>query len=115
MIFEPKTSNYVIEAGATLEAAMATITANRRGAVVVIGDGNVLQGILSDGDIRRAMLRGGTMLTPISKALNMNVTTLTQATVKKAQKIFEENAAINLVPVVNTKNVVVDVLVRGEK
>jgi len=112
MAFNWKESIYVVEKSATLEDAMATITGNRRGALVVVDEDGTLVGIVSDGDIRRAMLRGATMRTPIEKAVNMNVVSLPPGSEKEAADIFEKKQGVNLLPIADKKNHLVNVIVR---
>ena len=57
-------SLYCIAENATIADALTVITENKRGCVIVISDQGALLGILSDGDIRRALVRGAMELTP---------------------------------------------------
>ncbi len=52
-----------------MDAVRAIEVSRRRMAVVVDGDGRLL-GTLTDGDIRRHLLAGGSLETPVSKAMN---------------------------------------------
>jgi len=52
-----------------MDAVRAIEVSRRRMAVVVAGDGRLL-GTLTDGDIRRHLLAGGSLETPVSKAMN---------------------------------------------
>jgi len=74
--FNHQNSSYVVMENVSLEEAMAAITLNQRGAVVVVSGKGTLLGILSDGDIRRALLRHATLITPIAKIINPNVTSI---------------------------------------
>lgn len=113
--FNLKKSNYVIEEEATLEQAMVAITLNQRGAVVVVDVNGVLLGIVSDGDIRRTLLRHATLIAPVSKALNMNVVFLSnkEDAASRSREIFREKTVVNIIPVVNEDNKVVDIIVRN--
>lgn len=93
-----------------IKDAMELITDNQRGCIIVVDDSFVLQGIASDGDIRRAMLRGATMYTPISKAMNINSVVATDS--KHAEEIFSKDSDINILPIVNKNNILIDVAVR---
>jgi dTDP-glucose pyrophosphorylase len=63
-------SNISIKSDDPLIAAVQAIEcSSRRIAVVVGGDGRLV-GTLTDGDVRRCLLAGGTLETPISQAMN---------------------------------------------
>ncbi|MFA6006953.1 MAG: CBS domain-containing protein [Candidatus Paceibacterota bacterium] len=111
------TSSYCIAENATIADALMAITENKRGCVIVIGGAGALLGILSDGDIRRALVKGAMELTPILKILNPNVLSLNRAVAiaQESKKIFSEHPEINLIPILGVGNVVVDVIARGEK
>ncbi|MBU3925754.1 hypothetical protein KJ763_01105, partial [Patescibacteria group bacterium] len=67
------------------------------------------------GDIRRALLRGAVMMTPISKIINTNPTVLNKNDIEngKAEKIFNEEAQINILPVIDENNKLIDIVVRS--
>ena len=98
----------------TLHLVMEKITNNRRGAVVVADENKTVRGIISDGDIRRAILKGATDLTPAEKLANPNVLTAAEGenSSTEAGSIFEENPGIMIVPVVDKNNRVVDIIAR---
>ncbi len=109
-------SNYIISYDASFEEAMQAITANRRGAIIVVDTAMHLVGVVSDGDIRRAMLKGAIMQTPIRQAINYNIVFVLDTdakTLKNKQKLLDEHEHINLFPIVDKKNIVVDVIIRG--
>ncbi len=112
--FNLKKSNYVVEEEATLEQVMVSITLNQRGAVVVVDAHGVMLGIVSDGDIRRTLLQHATLIAPVSKALNMNVVSLSnkEDVASRSREIFREKTVVNIIPVVNEDNKVVDIVVR---
>lgn len=64
MIGLPTLEQMVVSASGTLRDALGVIDANAQGVCFVVADG-VVTGVLSDGDIRRAMLDSATMDTPI--------------------------------------------------
>lgn len=107
---------YLIAEEATLGDVLIAITENKRGCAVVTDQGGVLLGVVSDGDVRRALVKGATDLTPVLKILNRNVLSLPpHASPEASTQLFAEHPEINLIPVVNAGNVVVDVVVRTSK
>jgi CBS domain-containing protein len=62
---------FQIDSTANLREAMVAITANLKGIIFVTQNNKVI-GALSDGDIRRALLRGVTFITPVTTIMNTN-------------------------------------------
>lgn len=66
----------MIEKSLTVDAALVeavrAIEASHRRIAVVTSDNGKLLGTLTDGDIRRCLLAGGSLQTPVSKAMNAN-------------------------------------------
>lgn len=56
--------------GATLHDAMNAMTKNRVGLALVLGPGKRLLGVLADIDLRRALLRGVELTSPVTQAMN---------------------------------------------
>ena len=115
MKFNYQNSNYIVTENVSLGEAMEVITLNQRGSVVVSSDKGVLLGVLSDGDIRRALLRHATLITPISKLFNPNVISLSnkEDCEVRSKEIFQTKAAVNMIPVVDKYNKLTDVIVRN--
>ncbi len=109
-----KNSNLILNMSSLVKEAMGKITDNQRGTVIVVDDNFYLQGILSDGDIRRAMLRGATMITPVSKILNMNPVVIIgkDSVQEKAEEIFGKEDSIKILPVIGKSNKLIDVIIR---
>ncbi|MDA2909514.1 CBS domain-containing protein [Nitrospiraceae bacterium AH_259_D15_M11_P09] len=57
---------------ADLSEAMRSLKRSGRGLVVVLGPGEKVIGVLSDGDIRKALLESGDMHISVSRCLNLN-------------------------------------------
>lgn len=100
---------------ATIGEALVSITENRKGAAIVVNGDGMLIGVVSDGDIRRALVRGATTMAPIAKVVNDNARFVVSAreAKKEAQRIFDSAIGITIVPVVDENNRVVDVFERG--
>lgn len=111
-----KNSNYIIKEDVSLNEAMEAITYNHRGCVVVVNKDFLVLGVLSDGDIRRALVKGATMITPAGKVLNTNFVSVrndARDTLKNPEQFFEVHPNLSVVPVLGGKNRLVDILVRG--
>ena len=107
-------SNFVIHTNATIGDVLLRITDNHRGCVVVVNDNFILEGVVSDGDIRRAMIRGATRMTPLSQIINRSPTIITQKEAKrgKGKQILKSKRPITLLPVVDAEHRLVDVVLR---
>lgn len=57
---------------ATLVEAVRAIEVSQRRIAVVVSDDGRLMGTLTDGDVRRCLLTGGSLETPVSEAMNQN-------------------------------------------
>lgn len=63
-------SEFPLKFNASLIDAVRVIESSRRRIAVVVDDENVLLGTLTDGDVRRCLLAGGTMQTIVESAMN---------------------------------------------
>lgn len=107
-------NNFIINENSSVKEVMRAMTDNQRGTVVVVDDNFIVQGVVADGDIRRAMLRGAMMITPISKITNINFVSISEEEKKsgRADEIFQKEHSINVLPVVDSENKLVDLAVR---
>lgn len=102
----------------SLWEAMQRIDRNERGIVVVEDDRGRLVGTASDGDIRRGILGGSDLETPVSEVMNDDPVSLTEdevdrtessAFLKELRDSVSEHRTVT-VPVTNGRREVVDVL-----
>jgi len=108
-------SNFVVGNGISIKEAMSIITTNHRGCVVVVDDNRHLVGTLSDGDIRRTLVKDVSLLSTIENAVNRNPIFLVENQadlVEAAKKIFSSRPGIHLVPVINENNLLVSLVVQ---
>ncbi len=105
--------DFVIEASHMLKDALIAITNNRKGSLVVVDQDGRYLGVVSDGDIRRAMVKGATEFTPIEKFVNMGGFFLRDdSTDEEIGSTFESRPEILLVPLVDATQRVVSVVTR---
>lgn len=99
---------YIVEEGATLHDALEKITLNNRGSVVVRGSNGELLGVLSDGDVRRSLLAGASLFTPVIKCTNSNPIFLNEeeATYEKVHSIFAELIHIQIIPILRNNSLI---------
>jgi len=96
----------------SIRAAMLKITVNRYRAVVVL-DGTKVVGTVSDGDIRRALLKEVLPIAPVEKIMNINCRTTTETDPEKLREIICHER-VTVLPVVNDENELIDVALAYE-
>ena len=90
-----------VAAASSVRETIATIEANRGQLVLVLDDRDKLLGVVTDGDIRRAILRGVTLDSPVSEIMNTSPKVAKQA--DNSKQIIEQMSqfAVRHVPVVD--------------
>ena len=87
----------------TIFKALKVINLNSLGACFVISKNHILKGVLTDGDIRRGLIKKYSLRDSVSKILNKKFFSLNYKVRKnKIAKSF--NSKIRLIPLVNKKN-----------
>jgi dTDP-glucose pyrophosphorylase len=67
-------SPYTIKHNTTIREAMVAIDAGAAGVVMIVDQDDKLEGLMTDGDIRRLLLAGAEMNSPITDAINRDFT-----------------------------------------
>jgi arabinose-5-phosphate isomerase len=86
--------SYCIPSSATLAEAMRQMTTNRKGLLFVLDREDRLVGILSDGDLRRAMLADALLITPVTRAMNPDPITLDADDRERARALVSEKGIL---------------------
>jgi perosamine synthetase len=91
----------------SLREAIGIIDKNAQGICFVVDEQGILRGILSDGDIRRALLKGITLDDKVQQAMYTNFTSLPiDAAITETQAALSNK--ITHIPLVDEKGVVLD-------
>jgi CBS domain-containing protein len=101
-------TDFTIGADATLLDAVAKINKNGSRTVLVVEDGK-LTGLISEGDVLRALLRGMHPYAPAHEVANRAFRFLASRDREAAFRLFQEHA-FGLVPVVDDAFGLVDVI-----
>ena len=101
-------NQYVIESSGTLLDAAHAISANRSRCVIVLSAGKAV-GIISEGDLVRALLRGTDVHSPMQQFINLGVSFLTKRDMTRALELFR-TLGISLIPILNDELVLQDVI-----
>lgn len=96
----------------TIKQALKKISQSGQKCLVVVDENNNLLGTLSDGDLRKSILRGSGISECITSVYQPKPTVLVESNYKldQAKKLFI-NKKYDLIPIVNQNGVLVDVLV----
>jgi dTDP-glucose pyrophosphorylase len=95
----------------TIREAMKKIGKSGKRCLVIVDEKNTLLGTLSDGDVRKAILKGAGFEDSISSVYHQNPMTLTAAgyTLEEAKKLFVREK-FDLIPIVDENSTLLDVL-----
>lgn len=104
--------NYTVVRTDTIRTAMLKITANRHRVVVVL-DGRKVVGTVSDGDIRRALLKDVLPMAPVEKIMNINCIMTIETDPKKQTEIIRREK-VTVLPIVDEANELVNVALAYE-
>lgn len=100
---------YVCQADITVVEAMTKIDANGKGIVFVVDQDLCLIGSVTDGDIRRGLIKTGNLSELVSQVMNHTPKYLTQKDANKAMNYMSENY-INSVPILDKDKHIVDII-----
>jgi CBS domain-containing protein len=108
-------SKILIGAKASIRKALSALSKSGEKCLIVVGPSRKLIGTLSDGDLRKAILKGAGTDQPITQIYNTNPVRLIKETYEAdhVRKIFLENK-FDLIPIVDEVETVVDFVVWEE-
>src|SRR5690606_15327717 len=91
----------VIGPETTLGEAIARVDASRLQVAVVVNEEGKLIGVLTDGDIRRAILRGQGLDSPVHQAMNRNATSVSAGATRDEMLALMRRKVIRHLPVLD--------------
>ncbi|MDE0836951.1 MAG: nucleotidyltransferase family protein [Akkermansiaceae bacterium] len=94
-------SIYTLDSNATIREAMAAIDAGATGVAMILGDKSRLEGLMTDGDLRRMLLAGAEMHSPITSAINRKFTSVSPSTPRADVLDLMHARTIEQIPVVD--------------
>lgn len=97
----------------TVVEAMQKIDANAKGILFVVERGNRLAGVMTDGDIRRWLIKTGNFQEQIHKIMNCSPHLIYRKDLKTAQE-YMRKYSITALPVVTAEGVVTDIIFREQ-
>ena len=110
----------LISKDASIHDAISTIDTGSYKIALVVDDHNHLIGTITDGDIRRGILRGVSLDQPVSKTLNANPTSARADDDRETIAALMQEREIHQIPLLDEEGCVVgmeaiDAIIRGEK
>lgn len=99
-----------IRANDSIKFTMEIIDREARGIALVIDDDQKLIGTITDGDIRRAILKGDSLEEPVESIMNNNFIFVTKDYSKTLVETIFQNRSIRQLPVLDDKMRVIDVI-----
>lgn len=100
---------YCINANTTINNALLVIQGNLSRCVIVVGPKNKVIGIISEGDIIRALIQQMDLHAPLKNILKYSFIYLKEKDLSKAYKIMKEYG-ITLIPVISDDFILKDVI-----
>lgn len=105
-------NNYLVNENVTVVDAMQVIDRNCRGIVYATDSKGVLVGSLTDGDIRRWLIKTGDMKTEIKSIINKSPMVLYREETAKAQQLMDKHQ-ITSMPIVSRRGKVLDIVFKS--
>lgn len=105
-------STFLIAPEATVVEAMQKIDVNAKGIIFVVDKNRKLIGVLTDGDIRRWLIKTGELQGKVEQVMNKNPKVIYRKEVALAKQFMGKHQ-ITALPVVNSKGILSDILFRG--
>lgn len=100
---------FSINCNANITAAMKKIDNNAKGTLFVVDTDNKLLGAISDGDIRRWLIKTGDLSAPITSIMNTHPHFVYKDEVDKAPRLIEDYL-VHVIPVLDRDGIIVDLV-----
>jgi dTDP-glucose pyrophosphorylase len=97
----------LMAASATLGDVLARIDASGYQIALVVGENDRLLGVVTDGDVRRAILQGVPLSSPVTTVMNPNPVTARQGSSSREQLATMRRQIVHQLPIVSAGNGVV--------
>ena len=104
-------NKFQILGNANLKEALACIESNHHGIIFVLNDAGAVFGVATDGDIRRKLLKDGSLEDPIESCVNTNFVWADSSTPREIL-IKQLDHQIRAIPILNIKRQLISVATR---
>ena len=107
-------TSFLISPDNTVVEAMQKIDSNARGILFVTDKDYKLSGVITDGDIRRWLIRTGELHALVHQVMNKNPKAISPENMASSKKNMEK-LSITALPIVNKAGIIVDIIFRESK
>lgn len=109
-----KLKGFVVNENATILEALSKIDKNMQGFVIVTDSQMIVKGVLTDGDIRRAIIKGLTAQDSISDVYTNDAIIVSLS--DEFGKIIDlfKNQAIKFIPIINSKGKLANIITKNQ-
>lgn len=104
----------IISPDGTVVEAMQRIDRNARGILFVVDDAQKLLGVITDGDIRRWLIKSGDLQASVSRFMNTQPHLIYRKDIRMAQE-YMQKYSITALPVVSAKGCITDIVFREKE
>ena len=102
--------DYVLSSESTLLDALRVINKGTKGVALVVDPHGKLQGLLTDGDIRRSILSGETLTASVTVAMNVDFTSVSPGVTEYQALTLMRRCNLRHLPVVDSNNVLTNII-----
>lgn len=103
---------FLISPTATVVDALQKIDANARGILFVTDEERKLIGVITDGDIRRFLIKTGKLQGIVEQIMNKNPKAIYRKETSHASEFMKKHV-ITALPVINSKGIILDIIFHG--
>ena len=100
----------LVPQGATLRDVLTAMTRSARQVALIVDEDRHLLGLMTDGDARKALLRGHTLDAPVDAVMNRRPVVLSAGVAREEALALMRSHSIRYVPVLDGNGVVVELL-----
>ena len=104
---------FIINPDLSLMQALKKINANKEGFLICVKNSKVV-GVITDGDIRRALIAGNSLDGFVKDTMNTKISTLKDTEALSLAIDLFKNEAIKFLPIVNAQNELTNVLTKNQ-
>jgi CMP-N,N'-diacetyllegionaminic acid synthase len=101
-------TDFVLQSGSTLKTALIQMTSSHLGILLIVDRDFKLLGILSDGDMRRALINDVSLSIPVEQIMNINP--VIAKSEQQAVELLESKPYLLLVPVLDDSGTIAGVM-----
>lgn len=111
---ESKLRQFTVSNHESIVGALSRIDANKQGFVIVLDEMERVLGVLTDGDVRRAIIKGKTAAEPISDIYNQEGMTVSLSDGFEAVTELFKSQVIKFLPVIDGDGKLVNVITKSQ-